>query len=653
MDPNAGAEENQKGDGYGCWLILAILIGAGIATYFAVAKTADFPGADQIRTIAVQAQSIYYQIEKAGTENKTTPPKVVTPTPGINERSVPSVQRNIRPTASIREKRPPIVGENIAPTQPTKVVETRVKHPNPNHTTPMGSKIRVTVNGFRETALRSHQLIQAIDFLESRIGVAYPSPAVTMVRVKQLSGGFCGHNQMSYQSRYSHEPYRIESSTITLRIDDKCDKTYDSIAHEVAHTWFHGSAKWINEGLANSFERQAVIAANTGETIYLPQTHCADYQNIKELEAGKPARQVSSEAGGFSCNYRLGEGIFYDLEKHLGMVEFNQKVRTFAKQAVNDENQEYSINDLRQVFSEDPTALGIIKLWYEGNPETEPFRHLDAVKWSDPPITDGEYIHFAGHLKKPYKIHEIVIGKDEFCSQFNISTGIDDPDYIGSIADPLPVGWKHHELPKFVVINHEIDPAGGTFQVTARANATEYLELPHLSLVIDSRVQVGPENKCQNNVTFSQVKLQQGIIPDELKVRRHYHKDIVQWNGQPTLQGNILYFSGKAPPRSISFVDIDGYCSQFNLYTQDLWGYHLLGNISTLLPGNRFWNDPDAQLTWVETFSDGSFTATAEILDQTMLNSSPVLLRIREPSLEGVGSCRKSDTMGIVEISRR
>ena len=46
----------------------------------------------------------------------------------------------------------------------------------------------------------------------------------------------------------------VDNSVIEVRVDEDCDKTFATIAHEVAHTWFHGNdfADWIDEGLADS-----------------------------------------------------------------------------------------------------------------------------------------------------------------------------------------------------------------------------------------------------------------------------------------------------------------------------------------------------------------------------------------------------------------
>ena len=192
----------------------------------------------------------------------------------------------------------------------------------------------MTVTGFADSPLRFDQLVLAINGGERLLGVPYPSPSVTMRQVSQLSGGFCGHNQMSYATRYSRDPYVVDNSIIEMRVDEDCYKTFAAIAHEVAHTWFHGNdfADWIDEGLADSIKHQVVAAYQEGQEIqYPPVTYCESYRNISELERGAPDRVTHDQSTGFSCNYRLGNGIFGALRGALRGRRIQRKNRTTSK----------------------------------------------------------------------------------------------------------------------------------------------------------------------------------------------------------------------------------------------------------------------------------------------------------------------------------
>ena len=193
---------------------------------------------------------------------RPTRPLVVTPTP---RQPFPTMAPTEPPQATPRVTRrtvtpaPPTATSTALPTvAPTLVpLETASKVARTVRTS-LGQRVDITVEGFAENRLRFNQLVQVINEEEQLLGVPFPAPRVSMRRVRDLPGGFCGHNQMSYESRYRGDPYIVEASVIRLRVDSKCDDTFGSLAHEVAHTWFHGSdlAGWIDEGLANSLENQ-------------------------------------------------------------------------------------------------------------------------------------------------------------------------------------------------------------------------------------------------------------------------------------------------------------------------------------------------------------------------------------------------------------
>ena len=205
---------------------------------------------------------------------------IVNATPEQTSTPQPILTPFTRPTPT------PIPQPTLTPTpRPTlKPVNTAAKRAK-TITTSLGQQVDVTVQGFDDSRLRFNQLVQAINEGERILGVPYPSPRVTMKRARTLSGGFCGHNQMSYAPRYVGYPYVVDNSIIKVRVDKDCDKTFASIAHETAHTWFHGNrhANWIDEGLANTIEYQILETHPEDRETYPPTTNCESYRNISEL----------------------------------------------------------------------------------------------------------------------------------------------------------------------------------------------------------------------------------------------------------------------------------------------------------------------------------------------------------------------------------
>ena len=590
---------------------------------------------------------------------RPTRPLVVTPTP---RQPFPTMAPTEPPQATPRVTRrtvtpaPPTATSTALPTvAPTLVpLETASKVARTVRTS-LGQRVDITVEGFAENRLRFNQLVQVINEEEQLLGVPFPAPRVSMRRVRDLPGGFCGHNQMSYESRYRGDPYIVEASVIRLRVDSKCDDTFGSLAHEVAHTWFHGSdlAGWIDEGLANSLENQVKEAHPDEGVQYPPVTYCSNYRNIGELEQAAPSKDATKEASGFSCNYRLGDGIFGALREYHGTNKFNQYIAKLARRYVNETDGDHTVEDVREALGTDSNALEIIGLWYDGEPDMRIYRHLDQVAYTYPPTLDGEYIHFAGKTRQPGMVFEFVTGKDPYCSQFHLYSGLADPDYLGSITDPLPVGWHHTNIPKLVVINSEVNSATGDFQVTARVNDLTLLKAKYLSLQTGSRTLGGVNQECEEDTNFSQVKIVPGTIADEFKQVRHYHQETVLWAQPPRVKDYSLTLAGVAPPGTLSFEWKERSCSQVLLYEFDARGYTYVATVYPMLPAGRSWNTiQDADVTSGKVYSDGRFEAIIEIWDKSLLSHDHLVLVVRtETRKDNTNTCPTEEVMGAARIN--
>ena len=592
-------------------------------------------------------------------------PLVVTatprPIPSLVATATPPHDLPTLPPATVRARRvtatpaPPTATSTVQPAVPTLVpVETASKAARTIQTS-LGQRVDVTVEGFSNNRLRFNQLVEVINKEEQQLGVPFPAPRVNMRRVSQLPGGFCGHNQMSYESRFRGDPYIIEASVIRLRMDSKCDDTFGSIAHEVAHTWFHGNdpQDWIDEGLANSIEYQVKEAYPGQGEKYPPVTYCSSYRNISELESATPDKNTSAEASGFSCNYRLGDGMFGALREYYGNREFNRRIAKLARRSVNETDQAHTVEDVREALGSGQASHEIIDLWYQGEPEMRIFRHLDQVTYTFSPVLDGEFLHFAGKTLEPGMVHDFVLGEDPYCSQFHLYQGLADPDYGASISDPLPVGWHHNAIPKLAVINSEVNSATGSFKVTARVNDLSVLSAKDLSLQIGSRVITGTDGKCEEATHLSQMKIVSGALADELKMVRYYHETSVLWAQPPKVIDYSLTLAGVAPPGTLTFEWGAGTCSQVLLYEFDALGYTYVATVYPMLPEGRSWNTiPEAEITQSRIYSDGRFEAQIEIWDKSLLAHDHLVLVIRSESRkDNTNACWTEGVMGTARIN--
>ena len=104
-------------------------------------------------------------------------------------------------------------------------------------------------------------------------------------------------------------------------------------AHEVAHYYWRGNQRWINEGAADllgSISENARVETPTEPT----RNPCASAKTISQLE-GLDAERGSNAA---KCYYSLGEALFLDLYHNLGEETFRQGFRNLYLKSLRDDD---------------------------------------------------------------------------------------------------------------------------------------------------------------------------------------------------------------------------------------------------------------------------------------------------------------------------
>ena len=390
-----------------------------------------------------------------------------TPAPTATSSLALALQRNPTPTSApspVSTERPTPTHYKPKPTPPTAAINT-YKRRTGEITTSLGQRVSVNVSGFNDSQMRFDQLVQIINDTERLLGIPYPAPAVTMLRVSNLNTGVCGNNQMSYATRYVDDPYVVENSAIKMRVDAKCNKIFATIAHEVAHTWFHGNDPndWIDEGLANAIKYQLLETHRPDQAIYSPVTYCQSYRNISELESATPERENKDQHAGFSCNYSLGDGIMGALRQHHGDRGFNSRIAQLARRSEASSKRAYDITDIRKTLGDTSPALTIINRWYQGQPKMRKHRHLDAIYWVSPPTVTGDTIRMVG------KAHREIIKltwHKKYCSQFHIYEYNNYKyHHIESVGMLLPENRQWTDTLSAEVTAGQVNP-DGTFEAT-------------------------------------------------------------------------------------------------------------------------------------------------------------------------------------------
>ena len=153
-------------------------------------------------------------------------------------------------------------------------------------------------------------------------------------------------------------------------------------AHEIAHYYWGGDEDWIDEGAA-TFMEFIVENDRTGAPLVADLYPCEPFANLGELDRANPLHpSISRSWDEFRCNYSLGERLFLDLYRTLGLEQFQQGFRNLYL-AVKGNNVYGGLAEVEAAFKKDASpevasaVATVINRWYHG---TEPYdlSHLDT-----------------------------------------------------------------------------------------------------------------------------------------------------------------------------------------------------------------------------------------------------------------------------------
>ena len=190
---------------------------------------------------------------------------------------------------------------------------------------PSSGEVLLTIIRIRD------QITPSMDFLEHSVrtidefmGEPLPTNYIALLYDDAVSPGAGGTNFGTHMAMSLL--YDVENGVWW-------DYTPHTVAHEVAHYYWTGNQKWINEGTAEllgSISEYARIETPVEAT----NNPCASVKTIAELEALKPG---DLETKGFNCNYSLGEALFVDLYDSLGEETFRQGFRNLYLKSQRDD----------------------------------------------------------------------------------------------------------------------------------------------------------------------------------------------------------------------------------------------------------------------------------------------------------------------------
>ena len=399
---------------------------------------------------------------------------------------------------------PPATPSPTPPLPPTLIPPNSAHRYAETTLTVLGSQVDIVVEGFDDNHLRFVQLVLVINEAEKLLGVPYPAPSVLLLRVLDLaSTSYCG----TFLPGHAPDYHVADGATISMRVDEDCWDAFGAIVHETVHTWFHGSAAWIDEGLTTAVERQILSAHRDGYAAYPPVTYCESYRNILDLEQGDASVfNWQGPSAGFGCSYRFGDGLLWDLQTHYGTAEFNRRIALLAWTEGDSMGRQYTIAHIRDVFSEAP-ALALVNLWYEGVPEMRKYGyHWDAVEWAIPPTVSGGVLTFSG--KVAWGAVDLNYQEDT-CFPFSLREydgGI--YHHVATLATLLPEGWAWPDDHPAVLTEGQSD-SDGSFSATVQLSAELAARSGSLLLVVAEQPKVNQETgECDSGDWLSVVELQ-------------------------------------------------------------------------------------------------------------------------------------------------
>ena len=190
---------------------------------------------------------------------------------------------------------------------------------------PSSGEVLLTIIRIRD------QITPSMDFLEHSVrtidefmGEPLPTNYIALLYDDAVSPGAGGTNFGTHMAMSLL--YDVENGVWW-------DYTPHTVAHEVAHYYWTGNQKWIDEGTAEllgSISEYARIETPVEAT----NNPCASVKTIAELESLKPG---DLETKGFNCNYSLGEALFLDLYHTLGEETFRQGFRNLYLKSQRDD----------------------------------------------------------------------------------------------------------------------------------------------------------------------------------------------------------------------------------------------------------------------------------------------------------------------------
>ena len=231
---------------------------------------------------------------------------------------------------------------------------------------PLAGEVQLTIQRSKPGPARSMDLLEhSVRAIEEFMGEEFPVRFVGIlfkdaVHAAEGSAGTNFGNVIAQRAKYDVD-------------DDSPDARHlpELTAHEIAHFYWGGDEDWIDEGAA-TFMEFIVENARTGAPLVADHYPCPFFDTLSKLDRANPRYPTNVALWPeFRCNYSMGERLFLDLYRTLGLEQFQQGFRNLWL-TVNSNYVYGGIEEVETAFKKDAspeviTAVdSVINAWYDG-----------------------------------------------------------------------------------------------------------------------------------------------------------------------------------------------------------------------------------------------------------------------------------------------
>ena len=216
-------------------------------------------------------------------------------------------------------------------------------------------KISIIRAGKQRDAGTSQTVEEAVRFVENFMDLPLPTNhVIVLLDDTAVTAGYAGVNYGDAIAYLTNGEQGSQWERLAFKA---------GMVHEVAHYFWRGAENWIDEGVANTIERQYAVAVGLPSELTSTRKLTCTTNTLDQLTKLAPGNQSAQ----YHCNYYLGEKLFLDILNAMGEVPFKTALRDFYTTVLrlHEQDEKAGIAQVRQAFS---SQEPLIQKHWDGTP---------------------------------------------------------------------------------------------------------------------------------------------------------------------------------------------------------------------------------------------------------------------------------------------